>query len=228
MGVRLARAPRVAFIDGDCIANAFWLESLMEGFDGGADIVAGRTVYMGYWAFTKMQRVELPHKGLDTTWPSCNLAYTRDAFLDVGGFDERFVTAEDIDLNFRAIDAGYGVAYKARGLVYAQARDSIKGFLKQAYWNGYGRKQLTLKHGRLWHEYSFRDMLRRQKGFWSRVRMVWAVFGYIRCKLKEDRSIYTDDDGRPRTHNPALVDKAAGSPAAPSAHAQVTASIGPA
>ncbi|MBW3581645.1 MAG: glycosyltransferase [Euryarchaeota archaeon] len=203
-GVAYARSELVAFIDGDCIANAFWLEGILEAFDAGADIVAGDTRYMGYWAFANMQRVELEHKGKDVTWPSCNLAYRREVFLKVGGFDERFITAEDVDLNFRAIDAGHDLRHTKRALVYARARDSIKGFMRQAYWNGYGRKQLTLKHGRLWGEYSLGRMLARQSTFWGLVRIGMAFLGYVHCKLKERRIEYRGPDGVPQTVNAAL------------------------
>jgi glycosyltransferase involved in cell wall biosynthesis len=206
LGVRLARAPRVAFIDGDCIANTFWLEALLAVFDKGADVVAGRTIYMGYWAFTNLHRVELPHKQQDTTWPSCNLAYDRQVFLDVGGFDERLITAEDIDLNYRTIDAGRRLVPATNAVVYARARDSVGGFLKQAYWNGYGRKQLTLKHGRLWGEYRFTDMLRAQSNLWGFIRLAWAMMGYIACKFKAGGRSYRDDKDRPATHNPSLVE----------------------
>lgn len=205
IGVRLARAPRVAFIDGDCIANAFWLESLLAAFRSGTDVVAGRTRYMGYWAFTNMHRVELPHKEQDTTWPSCNLAYDREVFLKIGGFDERFITAEDIDLNYRTIDAGYRLEYTPDAMVYARARDSIQGFLKQAYWNGYGRKQLTLKHGRLWSDYSFTDMLRTQLNFWGSFRLAAAMLGFIACKLQQRPEKYQDAQGGALTHNPSLT-----------------------
>lgn len=204
IGVRLARAPKVAFIDGDCIANPFWLEGLIAAFSRGAGVVAGRTIYMGYWAFTNLHRVELPHKNQDTTWPSCNLAYDRQVFLDVGGFDEYLHTAEDIDLNYRAIDAGSTLSHESRAVVYARARDSVKGFVKQAYWNGYGRKQLTLKHGRLWGEYRFTDMLKAQLNFWGALRLSAAMLGYIGCKIKEHPGKYRDEGGAPATHNPSL------------------------
>lgn len=205
MGVRLARAPKVAFIDGDCIANAFWLEALLAAFNEGAGVVAGKTITMGYWAFTDLHRVELPHKGQDTTWPSCNLAYDKEAFLEVGGFDESLVTAEDIDLNYRTVDAGHRLVHEPRAVVYARARDSVGGFLRQAYWNGYGRKQLTLKHGRLWGEYRFTDMLKAQLSFWGMTRLTWAMMGYIGCKLKERPKDYRDPSGLPATHNPSLT-----------------------
>ncbi|MHB8634734.1 MAG: glycosyltransferase, partial [Thermoplasmatota archaeon] len=161
VAARLARGSLLALIDGDCIANPFWTERLVAAWDEKPDrVVAGTTRLVGFWAFTKLNRVELAHRGQDTSWPSCNLAYPAALFQRLGGFDPAFVTAEDIDLNYRAVGAGAHIVHSDDAIVYAQARDSITGFLRQAYWNGYGRKQLTLKHGRLWHEYSLGQMLR--------------------------------------------------------------------
>lgn len=183
LGAAQATGDALAFIDGDCIANSRWLEALVAASDPNV-IVAGRTELLGYWAFTKLHRVELPHRGQDTTWPSCNLLYPRDLFQRLGGFDEHFVTAEDIDLNFRAVDAGAKIRSAPAGIVYARARDSITGFLRQAYWNGFGRKQLTQKHGRLWHEYKITDMIRLQGGsFWGLLRMGFGFIGYMDAKL---------------------------------------------
>lgn len=185
LGARQASGDLLAFIDGDCIANTFWLERLVHAQTGRADtVVAGHTILTGYWAFTKLHRVELPHKGQDTTWPSCNLAYPRALFERVGGFDPAFVTAEDIDLNFRAVEAGARIVHAGDAIVYARARDSITGFLRQAYWNGYGRKQLTAKHGGLWHQYSFRDLARRQgASFWGLLRVGSGMVGYLAAKM---------------------------------------------
>lgn len=185
LGARQATGDLLAFIDGDCIANTFWLERLVQAHQANPGaVVAGRTLLTGYWAFTKLHRVELPHKGHDTTWPSCNLAYPRALFERLNGFDARFVTAEDIDLNYRAIEAGAAIVSAPDAIVYARARDSITGFLRQAYWNGYGRKQLTVKHGRLWHEYSFRDLARRQgASFWGLLRAGAGMVGYLDAKL---------------------------------------------
>ncbi|HEX2066278.1 MAG TPA: glycosyltransferase family 2 protein, partial [Candidatus Thermoplasmatota archaeon] len=146
-------------------------------------LLAGRTVLTGYWAFTKLHRVELPHLGQDTTWPSCNLAYPRALFERIGGFDPAFVTAEDIDLNFRAVAAGARIVHVPEAIVYARARDSIGGFLRQAYWNGYGRKQLTQKHGGLWREYSLRRLARMQGGSaWGALRLGAGLIGYLDAK----------------------------------------------
>ncbi|HJQ93615.1 MAG TPA: glycosyltransferase [Candidatus Thermoplasmatota archaeon] len=184
LGAHQATGDLLAFIDGDCVANAFWLRRLARAWDKDPmRVVAGKTDLTGYWAFTKLHRVELPHRGQDTTWPSCNLAYPRGLFERLGGFDPSFVTAEDIDLNYRAIEAGAKIVHEPDAIVYAKARDSVTGFLRQAYWNGFGRKQLTAKHGKLWSQYSFRDMARHVGGLWSTMRMVVGMIGYLDAKL---------------------------------------------
>lgn len=181
--VEQTTADAVAFIDGDCIANPFWARHLRDGLED-HEIVAGRTIDIGYWAFENLQRVELERDGIDVTYPSCNLAYDREVFQEVGGFDDAFVTAEDIDLNLRAVDAGYEIGLARDAIVYHRARDSFTSFFQQAYWNGYGRKQLTLKHGgRLWERYSFRRMLDTQLHFWGLARLGVAAVGYMRARL---------------------------------------------
>lgn len=189
----------IAFIDGDCIANPFWVQHLRQGLQQ-APIVAGRTIDIGYWAFENLQRVELERHGVDVTYPSCNLAYRRAIFEEIGGFDNRFRTAEDIDLNYRAVDAGYTIAHEGGAIVYHRARDSFTGFFKQAFWNGFGRKQLTLKHGRLWQRYTFRDLLDTQFHFWGLARLGVAAAGYLYAYLNEwDWEAPPDEEDKPDT-----------------------------
>ncbi|HVL86630.1 MAG TPA: glycosyltransferase [Candidatus Thermoplasmatota archaeon] len=195
-GVARAGGDIVAFVDGDCLASPSWVAEIREAM-ATADVVAGRTVNIGYEPFTRLERVELSHKGFDVTYPSCNLAYRRDVFESLGGFDPHFRTAEDIDLNFRAVEHGYSIAFAPKAVVYNRTRSRVVGFLKQAFWNGYGRKQLTLKHGNLWASYSFRKLFARQMTFWGVVRLACAVLGYLTCKVREPR--------RPYVPPPALV-----------------------
>jgi glycosyltransferase involved in cell wall biosynthesis len=185
IGARVATGELFVFTDGDCIADAGWIEHLIANWHQANDrVLAGRTVLTGYWAFRNLHRVELPHRGQDTTWPSCNLAYPASLFAQLGGFDATFVTAEDIDLNYRAVAAGAAIVHVPEAVVYARARESIAGFLRQAYWNGYGRKQLTRKHGSLWHEYSFSRLLRPHGGVvWGTLRLGAGLVGYLSAKL---------------------------------------------
>lgn len=181
-GVSVARGDAIAFTDGDCIANPFWLGKLREGLQT-ASIVAGRTIAIGYKPFEELERVELYAHGFDVTYPTANLAYRRQAFEDVGGFDAWFVTAEDIDLNLRAVEWGHAIGYQPEAIVYNRTRASVFDFLRQAFWNGAGRKQLTMKHGGLWKNYRPGKMVRQRMNGWALLRLAGALLGYAAYRL---------------------------------------------
>jgi GT2 family glycosyltransferase len=175
--VHEARGTFVAFIDGDCLADSQWLHALREGLQG-SPVVAGQTITVGKPAYGHLERVELFQSGYDVTYPSCNLAYERALFERLGGFDPRFITAEDIDLNLRAVRAGAGIHYVPEAVVYHRMRATFVRFVYQAFWNGYGRKQLTEKHGSLWGRYRIRRLMSGQKSVISWARLVAALGGY--------------------------------------------------
>lgn len=180
--VKQSKGSVIAFVDADCIVNPFWIKEIRNSIKE-AEIVAGKTILIGYDPFEDLGRVELYYKGFDLTFPSCNLAYKKNVFHEINGFDPWFMTAEDIDLNYRAINAGYSLKYNEYAIVYHRARSTFVSFFKQAFWNGYGRKQLTLKHGSLWENYSFLDMIRNSDSFWKITRMSVAILGFFTCKF---------------------------------------------
>jgi len=106
-GISKAKGDIIAFTGGDCIANPFWIKELRKSIMDGTSVVAGKTINMGLKAWEELDRVELFYKGVDLSYPSCNEAFKREVLEKVGGFDTWFITAEDIDLNYRAVDAGY-------------------------------------------------------------------------------------------------------------------------
>ncbi len=177
-GVREARGDFVAFIDGDCFADSGWLRAIRTGL-ATAPIVAGRTDVVGRSAYGHLERVELFQSGYDVTFPSCNLAYRRSLFESLGGFDPRFITAEDIDLNLRAVRSGASIRYLTDAIVYHHMRSTFVRFLYQAFWNGYGRKQLTEKHGSLWGRYRIRRLASGQRSVIAWARLTAALGGYV-------------------------------------------------
>ncbi len=181
-GIGMCGGDAVAFIDADCIANPFWLKFLRQALQQ-SSVVAGKTIQIGYKPFEELERVELIYRGFDITHPSANLAYETGALQKIGGFDDWFITAEDIDLNLRAVKAGHSIAYEPRAIVYHRTRSSMYDFFRQAFWNGAGRKQLTLKHGILWRQYRPVEMARRRMNFWSMSRVSIALLGYLGYKV---------------------------------------------
>ncbi|MCJ2540758.1 MAG: glycosyltransferase [Candidatus Thermoplasmatota archaeon] len=193
--VKKAEGEVVAFVDGDCIANPFWLKEIRRSLeDTGAEVVAGKSITLGYAPFAELDRVELTKSGFDVTFPSCNLAYSRELFRSIRGFDPQFMTAEDIDLNFRAVSVGSTIVYNENAIIYAMARDTFMGFFKQAFWNGFGRKQLTLKHGNLWDRYSFREMIGEHINTWYFIRMMFGMIGYMVCKVHDKPEMFRMSD----------------------------------
>jgi glycosyltransferase involved in cell wall biosynthesis len=190
-GVRAARGDVVAFTDGDCFADSGWVAAIRSAA-ATADVLAGRTVPVGKPQYGHLERVELFQSGYDVTYPSCNLAYRRELFERLGGFDPRFITAEDIDLNLRAVRSGAAIRYLPEAIVYHRMRATFVRFLYQAFWNGYGRKQLTEKHGSLWGRYRVRRLLAGQRSAIAWARLVAALAGYVtRIVTASGRSLET-------------------------------------
>ena len=183
-GISMATGDAVATIGGDCIANPFWVHELRGSLQN-YDIVAGKTINIGYHAFEDLDRVELYHRGVDISYPSASMAWKRTVMDDIGGFDPWFVTAEDIDVNLRAVEKGYRFGVNDNAIVYHRTKGSFKGFFKQAFWNGWGRKQLTMKHGNLWPSYKPTRLIETSNSIWAISRLIVAVLGYLMCKLFE-------------------------------------------
>jgi GT2 family glycosyltransferase len=196
-GIIKATGDVIATIGGDCIANPFWLKEMRKSLKD-YDIVAGKTINIGYHAFEDLERVELFHRGVDISHPSASMAWKKSVFDKVVGFDPWFVTAEDIDLNLRAVSEGFKFGYNPDAIVYHRTKGSFRGFLKQAFWNGWGRKQLTMKHGYLWSSYKPQRLLETSKSTWAVIRLLFAVLGYLCCKFFEKSPYKTPEGARPR------------------------------
>lgn len=187
IGVKNASHDFVAFTDGDAIANPFWVSSMRKSFGNGFDVVAGKTIQMGYEPFEKLGRVELYFEEFEVTSPSVNLGYSKKLFLEIGGFDVNFITAEDIDLNIRAVKAGGKIGFNENCVIYHRTRSTFVGFIEQAFWNGFGRKQLNNKHLDVWSHFKFSEIFKPDViNFWYVVRAATALLGYVTCKLFGD------------------------------------------
>ena len=187
-GVKVSIGEIVAFMDVDAIANGLWVEEMKRAMVE-ADVVAGREVRLGYTGFTSLKRVGMLHKGVDITYPSVNLAYRKSVFNAIGGFDPWFKEAEEVDLNFRAVDADYKLIYNDKAIVYHRARETFIGFFKQSFWYGFGRKELTIRHGTLWQTYEPLEMVKVSKddSIFKLIRLGFSFLGYIFCKITGKR-----------------------------------------
>ena len=80
-----------------------------------------------------------------------NLAYRSNVLTQVGLFNESLVAAEDMELNWRIENAGYGLIFSPRMIVYHSHRSNLWLFIKQHFRNGVGCGQLAKVNPRLRH-----------------------------------------------------------------------------
>lgn len=114
-GVREARAPLLAFTDDDCRPAPDWLEQILAAAraQDGDFVLQGRTEpdpeeRSLFHGLARSQVIVGP----SDWYQACNIAYPRDLFERVGGFDERFDGGgEDADLGLRALEAGAKPVY---------------------------------------------------------------------------------------------------------------------
>lgn len=92
----------LAFTDDDCLPDPGWLGAYWKRVDSGANVLEGKTI------------TDEPHLGIFSIAPtnlaggmlwSCNMFFRKSAFLEVGGFDEKFPYPhmEDVDLRDRVV-----------------------------------------------------------------------------------------------------------------------------
>jgi glycosyltransferase involved in cell wall biosynthesis len=181
-GIKQSTGDAVAFIGGDDIAEKHWIQELRKSMKN-ADIVVGKLVSKGEDRFQALENVKLFHKGVNISYPGTNTTYKKEILDKLGGFDSLLFSAEDLDLNYRAVDLGYKITFNENAKVYYRSRNSIYEFFKQSFWYGAGRKLLGLKHGNIWSRHSPVDILKTQFSVLGSIRLFLGFLGYIYCSI---------------------------------------------
>ena len=146
-GVRAAHGDIIVFTDAGCRPDEGWLARLL------APVLEGEPVTAGLALATPGRRV-LYGQGMSramrarylTECPTVNMAFRREAYDAVGGFDERFAYGSDVDFSWRLVDAGYRIRSVPGALV---VRDDFGGWRRQirrSYMYGKARARLYRKH----------------------------------------------------------------------------------
>jgi GT2 family glycosyltransferase len=135
IGWRAARGGLIAFTDDDCRPDSAWLERLLAVARGNPGaVVQGRTQPDPLEAAL----LRAPHvrtlyiDPVNAYRQTCNMLYPRELLDRLGGFDERAVAGEDVDLSLRAEAAGARIVAAPEALVYhAVESHTLPGIVRQ-------------------------------------------------------------------------------------------------
>jgi glycosyltransferase involved in cell wall biosynthesis len=146
IGVRQSKGDIIVFTDSGCLPEDQWLERLLEPILNEGESVScgpakaiGKSVYSGdhWWG-----NVDLDYVNMATT---INMAFRRQAFEAVGGFDESFGSAEDIDFTWRLADSGYRIRW-VKDAVVKHDWGTPSRQIRRAFFYGKGGTRLLRKH----------------------------------------------------------------------------------
>ena len=151
-GAAQASGSHLVYLDDDAAAEGDWLMYLALAFEddrvgaaGGPNIPpapagwkpAALAVAPGGPAVVMLNDTDAEHV------PGCNLAVTRAAWEEVGGFDERHHTAgDDVDFCWRLLEHGYKIAFQPGAMVWHERRRTLRAYFRQQ--RGYGRAEAAL------------------------------------------------------------------------------------
>jgi GT2 family glycosyltransferase len=161
-GIRAARHEMLAFLDDDMFVASEWYEALISALTaGGLQAVVTGAVHAGAievaGAFrpatiTRVSRQVFQGR-LDTdVLAGGNMALWRSALDQIGMFDERlgagsrWSSAEDNDLGFRLMEAGYCIHYVPEARVYHRAWRPSGDYYRIRWTYGLGKGGFYTKH----------------------------------------------------------------------------------
>jgi glycosyltransferase involved in cell wall biosynthesis len=174
-GLGAARGEIVAFTDDDCRPEREWLRNLLDCFAANPEAlgVEGRTTTEEEKLTPLTHQVVNLHGGYSR--PTCNIAYRREALVEVGGFDEAYVfNGEDEDLALAVGERGAIVFCERARVVHPPRRlglgEHLRRMVRLELQAMLSQFRLARKHPR-----SYRRL--RRGGPW------WSIF-YVTARLR--------------------------------------------
>lgn len=156
VGFEHASGEIVAYTDSDCVADPDWLTYLAYKFvHGGFVAVGGPNLPPPEDSAVAAYVAAAPggptHVLLDDEVaehiPGCNMAFTKTALQEIGGFDPLHRAAgDDVDLCWRLQNQGHRIGFSPAAQVWHFRRNTIKAYLKQQMGYGQAEAQLYFKH----------------------------------------------------------------------------------
>jgi glycosyltransferase involved in cell wall biosynthesis len=146
-GVRSSTGEIVVFTDAGCRPEPGWLKNLVYPLYRGEQVTAGPAVTVAHTPGLYNNSMEVARSSeYLKECPTINMAFHREVFDAIGGFDEKFSYGSDIDFSWRLVDAGYRIRSVPEAVVIRQDLGSWRRQLRRSYSYGRARARLYGKH----------------------------------------------------------------------------------
>lgn len=202
-GINKAKGDIIVFIDADCIPDKDWLKEIHKAFeeediDGlGTYIEAAESdnVYEMFWGYLSLQILMsygnepyyVQEKTLNTAFITASCAYKRSLLCKIKGFSDFFANnAEDIDICWRALDAGAKLKYVPSAKIIAHAPRNLKGICKKSFRNGVSSSKLQMVYSERKINIDktlYTALFSNAAGIFKRKKYAWLFVVEIICHL---------------------------------------------
>lgn len=144
-GVREAKGDIIVFTDAGCLPRPGWLERLVAPLLRSDSVTAGVSQGMSGQILYELS----PEQAGENTYlreaPTLNLAFRREVFDAVHGFDESFSYGSDVDFTWRLNDMGYRIR-RVPDAIIQHDYGTPQRQRRRSYVYGKARARLYLKH----------------------------------------------------------------------------------
>jgi glycosyltransferase involved in cell wall biosynthesis len=154
LGAQFARGEYIAFTDADCVPEPGWLDAALGALKKGATIVGGPVLDVMPTCLIAttdnlLQFIDFPpHRrdGPASYLPGCNIALSKTAFEELGGFPPNLPVGEDVIFITAAIARWPNSAQFVRSMqVRHEGRSSLHSFWRHHEAFGYYRAKFGLR-----------------------------------------------------------------------------------
>ena len=152
VGMEAADGEIIAYTDSDCVVDPDWLTYLAYKFvEDGCLAVGGpnlpppeESAVASYVAASPGGPTHvLLNDEVAEHIPGCNMAFTKRALQEVGGFEPIFAAAgDDVDLCWRLQNQGHAIGFSPAAMVWHFHRNTVRAYLNQQ--RGYGKAEALL------------------------------------------------------------------------------------
>ncbi|MEW6295030.1 MAG: glycosyltransferase [Candidatus Diapherotrites archaeon] len=171
LGIKKASGDFIAFTDADCVASKDWLKELISCFKdnsiasvGGPNLTPkddskfsqhiGKTIELlsslgAEYGSREKKIKEVEHN------PGCNVIYRKEILKELKGFNEKMISNEDPELDFRIREKGFKLIFNPEAIVWHYRKGSYKRFFRQAFSFSLGKTQLIKLHPKSARYYHF-------------------------------------------------------------------------